>query len=107
MDLAIFPACISGLTKSKSTPSSFFINLSSLNAHLLQIQGPSLQLRPTHDVVCLSPPSLLTSSPFNFSPLVSEFMVPEPAAFLTYAIAQAAHNAEAGLLLEKPVPFTK
>ena len=36
----------------------------------------------------------------------SEFMVPEPAAFLTYAIAQAAHNAEADLLLEKPDPFT-
>jgi hypothetical protein len=33
-------------------------------------------------------------------------MIPEPAAFLTYAIAEAANNAESDLLLEKPTPFT-
>ncbi|PVH68884.1 hypothetical protein DL98DRAFT_599137 [Cadophora sp. DSE1049] len=35
-----------------------------------------------------------------------DFMIPEPAAFLIYAITETANNAESGLLLEKPSPFT-
>jgi hypothetical protein len=32
-------------------------------------------------------------------------MIPEPAAFVTYAIAEAANNVESSQLIEKPVPF--
>ncbi|OKL59578.1 hypothetical protein UA08_05230 [Talaromyces atroroseus] len=44
---------------------------------------------------------------FNYGlRMIFDFMIPEPAAFLTYAIAEGANNAEPGLLLEKPMPFT-
>ncbi|KAK4108839.1 carbohydrate-binding module family 12 protein [Canariomyces notabilis] len=43
---------------------------------------------------------------FNYGlRMMFDFMVPEPAAFLTYAVAEAATNTESGLLLEKPSTF--
>ncbi|KAG8805585.1 hypothetical protein FRC17_005445 [Serendipita sp. 399] len=43
---------------------------------------------------------------FNYGlRMMFEFMIPEPAAFLTYALSTTVNSAEAGLLLEKPSPF--
>jgi hypothetical protein len=72
----------------------------------LQVRSPSLQLWPPHDVVRYGP--FHSFFPTCLIPLhPSEFMIPEPAAFLTHVLSTTANGLEANLLLEKPTPFDK
>jgi hypothetical protein len=72
----------------------------------LQVRSPSLQLWPPHDVVRYAP--FHSFFPTCLIPLhPSEFMIPEPAAFLTHVLSTTANGLEANLLLEKPTPFDK